>query len=211
MPTFVTTPGNELTWQQTAQGVTNSLIQQGYGTEAAAWQAFYPGFHAAHPQYSVQQVLSAFLATELAGGLKNAIPKIANTVGVQIPKAIGAAATVPNLSNPLAPLADIGDFFHRLTEASTWLRVGEVVAGLLLVYIGLKASVTPGGIPVASQGVKNTALRIAKKTPAGFVATRGAYRRGAEKHIVRQETKLGITRKPAPKSVPRKPVRKVTA
>lgn len=36
-------------------------------------------------------------------------------------------------------LSAIGDFAHRLTEVQTWIRVGEVVAGLLLAYLGLSA------------------------------------------------------------------------
>ena len=31
----------------------------------------------------------------------------------------------PHVGNPLKGLAAIGDFFARLTEANTWLRIGE--------------------------------------------------------------------------------------
>lgn len=40
-------------------------------------------------------------------------------------------------SNPLTGLAAIGDFFQRLTQASTWIRVGEVLLGLILLAAGL--------------------------------------------------------------------------
>lgn len=72
------------------------------------------------------------------------------------------------LPNPLTGLAAIGDFFHRLTEANTWIRVGEVLAGVLVLYIGLKATVTPGGVNVAHQSAKKTLTRVAEKvTPQG--------------------------------------------
>lgn len=44
-------------------------------------------------------------------------------------------ATQPNASN----LGGVGAFFGRLSQASTWIRVGEVVIGLILVGIGLNA------------------------------------------------------------------------
>lgn len=33
----------------------------------------------------------------------------------------------------------VGDFLGRLTQANTWIRVGEVVVGLILLGIGLNA------------------------------------------------------------------------
>lgn len=41
------------------------------------------------------------------------------------------------LPNPLGGLAAIGDFFSRLTEASTWERIGQVALGLLLIAVGV--------------------------------------------------------------------------
>lgn len=53
-----------------------------------------------------------------------------------------APSVVPNLpkiaiANPLDALKGIADFFQRLTQASTWLRVAEVVLGLGLIAVGL--------------------------------------------------------------------------
>lgn len=68
----------------------------------------------------------------------------------------------PNpVSNTLSGLNAIGDFFGRLTESQTWVRVGEVVAGGLILYLGLKAIVTPAGRDVGRQTVKDTAGHIA--------------------------------------------------
>jgi hypothetical protein len=47
----------------------------------------------------------------------------------------GLTQTIAN-ANPLAGLAAIGDFFGRLTQASTWIRVGEVVLGIALIIVG---------------------------------------------------------------------------
>lgn len=51
--------------------------------------------------------------------------------------------------NPLGGLAGIGDFFGRLTEASTWVRVGEVVLGLVLLAVGI-ARITHA-VPIATK------------------------------------------------------------
>lgn len=61
----------------------------------------------------------------------------------------------------LAGLPAIGDFFNRLTQAHTWLRVGEVVAGLILLYVGLNAAFRGTGaeraVHSATRGAKRTA------------------------------------------------------
>jgi len=49
--------------------------------------------------------------------------------------ALGTAEGAASAAN-LGGLAAIGDFFNRLTQGNTWLRVGEVAAGLLILYIG---------------------------------------------------------------------------
>jgi hypothetical protein len=68
------------------------------------------------------------------------------------------SGNVPGLTG----LAAIGDFFARLTEANTWLRVGEFVAGGLILYVGLKAIVTPEGQNVGRRTLAHTAKTTAK-------------------------------------------------
>ena len=77
--------------------------------------------------------------------------------------------------DPLTGLNAIGDFFNRLTDSHTWVRVGEVVAGGMLLYLGLKAVVTPAGQNVGRQTVKSTASQIASgaKKAAELVAAAG--------------------------------------
>src|SRR5215469_3061835 len=45
----------------------------------------------------------------------------------------------PHIGNPLTGINAIGDFFTRLEDPHTWIRVGEFLAGGLLLYIGLNA------------------------------------------------------------------------
>lgn len=42
-----------------------------------------------------------------------------------------------HLPSPLSGLAAIGDFFHRLTEGNTWLRIGEGLLGIILIALGI--------------------------------------------------------------------------
>jgi hypothetical protein len=39
--------------------------------------------------------------------------------------------------NPLSGIAAVGDFFGRLSQANTWIRVAEVLLGAALLIIGL--------------------------------------------------------------------------
>lgn len=59
-------------------------------------------------------------------------------------------------ANTIPGIADIGGFFRNLTEGKVWIRVGEVAAGLLLLYVGLKAVTTPAGQAVQKQGFTDT-------------------------------------------------------
>lgn len=52
-------------------------------------------------------------------------------------------------SNPLTGLAAAGDFFQRLTQGSTWIRVGEFILGVILIAAGL-ARITHA-IPAATR------------------------------------------------------------
>jgi hypothetical protein len=70
-------------------------------------------------------------------------------------------------SNPLGGLAAIGDFFQRLTQASTWARVGEVALGGILIYAGVRA--LSSGSTTVGAGARKSATR-----PVTKVATKAA-------------------------------------
>lgn len=42
-----------------------------------------------------------------------------------------------SVSNPLAGLQSIGQFFQNLGDLNTWLRIGKVVIGAVLIFIGV--------------------------------------------------------------------------
>jgi hypothetical protein len=75
------------------------------------------------------------------------------------------------ISNPLGGIQAIGDFFNRLTQPNTWIRVGEVLGGLLLVYMGLRASFSgteaEKAVNTVTQPVKKGVSAAASITPAG--------------------------------------------
>jgi len=53
--------------------------------------------------------------------------------------------------------AVFGDFTKWLNQSNLLLRGAEIAAGLLLIYIGVKAAVTPGGATTAARSGKQTA------------------------------------------------------
>jgi hypothetical protein len=75
------------------------------------------------------------LAAQAAANAYNANPGQAG--GVNAPGvAPGINAPNPLGTNPLTGINAIGDFFQRLTQPQTWVRIGEFVGGALLLYIG---------------------------------------------------------------------------
>ena len=106
-----------------------------FATKQAALD-FYNQGHAANPGWKAPAGLGA---------------NITNALKTAAGNATGQAGPV-NLPNPLTGVNAIGDFFGRLTEASTWIRVAEVIAGIGLIIIGL--------------------AKLAAGTPVGRAATR---------------------------------------
>lgn len=73
-----------------------------------------------------------------------------------------AATSIPN---PLGGINAVGDFFNRLTQANTWVRVGEVAAGILLVYLGLNATMKGTAAGNAVQSATGVAKKVAEVVP----------------------------------------------
>lgn len=78
----------------------------------------------------------------------------ANTAGNSPGSAAGGIAQAAVGATGLGAL---GDLAHRLTQPSTWIRVGEVLAGLILIYVGLKSE-----FPQTVNTVTSTARKAAK-------------------------------------------------
>jgi hypothetical protein len=68
----------------------------------------------------------------------------------------GGVPTAPDPSVPgLGGIAAIGQFFDRLTEGNTWVRIGEVVLGLALIIVGTAKL-------FSTTAVGKTAAKVAK-------------------------------------------------
>jgi len=123
-------------------------------------------------------------------------------IGAATPGGLPTVGPGGNIGAPFSNLGGInaiGDFFNRLTQPNTWVRVGEVGAGILLIYLGLSAVMrgTPAG-DVAS-GAKRGAGKVAGLTPPGKAlrAEREARRVvSGRRHARRVSTRVKALDKP---------------
>jgi hypothetical protein len=127
------------------------------GLSGVTFETWYNAAHAKDPSLTPYQGGSIWIVgQDLSGGLGAA----ATATGTATDQAAQGATTgadeyAKSLSNPLDALAAIGDFFTRLTDASTWIRVGKVVIGGLLLIIGI----------VHITGAENAVATAARKVP----------------------------------------------
>jgi len=101
-----------------------------------------------------------------------------------------AAAALTGAENAIPGVTDIGDFFHRLTEGSTWVRVGEVIFGGIILWSGIKALTSQTAVGNAASSAKRTASKPAKAAakvavPEARYAGRLAAKRVAPKTTAR--------------------------
>lgn len=87
---------------------------------------------------------------------------VVETVNITAPSAPGGQPSVSTQQNPataaagqLTGLAAIGDFFQRLTQANTWVRLAKVIIGGSLLIFGL----------VHMTGADSAAARAVKMIP----------------------------------------------
>jgi hypothetical protein len=127
------------------------------GLSGVSFQSWYTAAHAKDPSLTPYQGGSIWLAgQDLSGGLGAA----ATAAGTATDQAAQGATTgadqfAQSVSNPLDALAAIGAFFGNLSQANTWIRVGKVVVGGLLLVLGL----------VHITGVDSAAASVVKKVP----------------------------------------------
>lgn len=102
-------------------------------------------------------------------------------------------------------IADVGDFFHRLTEASTWTRVAEVGVGGLLLYAGLRALAHGSSANVAGKAAAQPVRKVTKTAakvvmPEARLATRVTAKRVAPRVTAHraQARKYGAKRRYGP-------------
>jgi hypothetical protein len=81
-------------------------------------------------------------------------------------------------------IADVGDFFHRLTEPQTWTRVGEVALGGILVYAGVRA--LSHGSPTVGAGARQSATKPVRKVASGVAKVAVPEARLASRSIAKK-------------------------
>lgn len=89
-------------------------------------------------------------------------------IGAATPGGLPTVGPGGNIANPFSNLGGInaiGDFFNRLTQPNTWVRVGEVVAGILLVYLGLSATMRGTEVQRQAGNVKSGVKKVAAVVP----------------------------------------------
>lgn len=103
--------------------------------------------------------------------IRSALVSAGNSIQGQIAPGVAAGLnnpfdqTVGSIASPFTGLSSIGDFFSRLTQSSTWIRIGEVILGMTLFTIGVNAL-------LKSNDTYQTTLQTGKKiaratTPQG--------------------------------------------
>ena len=137
-----------------------------------------PGCYYANPfTKSVQRQCNPLLAVALAGGgyigndgtpanATNAFQdfNMARAAAMAINPTGGLSASTgasPSIPNPLTGVSAIGDLANRLTQANTWVRVGEFIAGMVLVVIALNA-ITKGPVKSAATSTAKKGAGLAK-------------------------------------------------
>jgi hypothetical protein len=134
-----------MTWYNT--GGTTTYEVTGVNS-AELFAVGYPGYatqaQAAAKPYNANVAQNAAMAqikaeSDIVGGSQNA------------PAAIGSG-----VSSVSSGINAVGDFFNRLSEGNTWLRIAEATLGIVLIAIAL------GKITGVDNGIKTVAKVAAK-------------------------------------------------
>jgi len=128
MPPQLSGPTTVRWFYNTATGLT---IHGSIAENPTAWFDAVNGHLAGWHQYNTRAQMEADIKAH--PGWAQSVGGLTGEVGNIAKKGLPGG---PNLGG----LGAIGDFFNRLTQPNTWIRVGEVLGGLLLVYMGLRAS-----------------------------------------------------------------------
>lgn len=163
-----------------------------------------------HGPYGTQALANAHAGVTGAKAIDSSNPLIAAQNALK--NAVPAAGSI----------ADVGDFFHRLTEPQTWTRVGEVALGGILVYAGIRA-LTHGSSTVgvgARRSATKPVRKVATKTagivaPEARLATRTIAKKTAPKTTARvaahrENVRVYGSKKPYTPPKPRQPTVRVS-
>jgi hypothetical protein len=135
-----------------------SLGFHGYATAAAAQ---------ANPNSTnllTRYAADAFIADYKAAVAEQAQPGGTNANILNPATAVSAGATgvASEAKNLIPGVGDIDDLINFVKQGNIWERGAEIVAGLILLYVGIKAIATPTGQSPGQRSVKDTAKRIAE-------------------------------------------------
>lgn len=162
---------------------------------SAGWKVVTAHNNQEKMQYAQQGFLVWFSSKSAA---QNFISSESSTVG---------SGNVPS-TGIFAPLAEIGDFFHRLTEGETWVRVGEVALGGIIVYAALRG-LTRGSSTVGA-GARSKITKPVSKVAKGVATVavpeaRVAYRAGAKRVAPKTTARVAAHREHVAKYGQKKP------
>lgn len=137
---------------QTA-GYFQALFTSKWGAAAGAAYAKYNASNPGNTPYVNAQAFADIVALE---GLQKALTAAGTGVGTAQDQAItGAAKGAIQITSWEQGLEAIGSFFAKLGEANTWIRLVKVVAGGVLLIVGL----------VHITGADNAVASAARKVP----------------------------------------------
>jgi len=117
----ITTQLTTRNFQTDLNNIVKAMLAKGDKDLAKQFRIYALRLHAQHPELTAEQTLSAFLATELGGALSTGIGQTGTLLG-QLP---GAAAKGAE------------NAFHGLDLGSWFLRIGEILLGIVLVGVGV--------------------------------------------------------------------------
>jgi hypothetical protein len=80
---------------------------------------------------------SKSIPANILGALEEIAPFIEENPQAVVQQSPAVVEGAANAGGPLTGLAAIGDFFQRITQANTWIRIAEVVLGFGLIVVGL--------------------------------------------------------------------------
>src|SRR5271170_4504941 len=130
------------------------------------WQVYmgpFPTQQAAQSAKPGAISVGTWVGATMAGILGGLGAAAGNPQAIQQATSVGTSTAV---TNPLDYLKDIGNFFDKLSDPHTWLRLAEFAVGGMLLYLGLKTAFQGTGVGnVAKTGTseaKKNTKRVAK-------------------------------------------------
>ena len=172
---------NGATTQATFNETVGIVTQKEGAQTGQAFETWYTNVWNKDPAITPNQAVAVFL---LGYGVAKATGKLASFLsgstyivssgntplasgseGPGVAQAAAQAASnihLPSVSNPLDFLSNIADFFSRLTQANTWIRIAEFALGGALILVGVAhmAKGTPAG-QAAAKAVKTAGMAAA--------------------------------------------------